>query len=757
MTPEQIWQAALGELQLQMTRATFDMWLRDTVLHEYLPRSDDDPATFVLRANTHHAQEWLRTKLNPTIQRTLTGISGAPVAIRVDVATNASSDEQPDSTETASESAELSAQPGWRALQGVLDQASHGTTQAPAPAAHRASTQPAAGTANTLYVRALARTAYESIVKPHQVVRVPRVFLTRWLRLLGPRRAWLVVSFWQFAYLAGLYPHNQGRKMTQGWLPVSGKAVARGAGLSSSTFWEYLAEPGLLKWFIHDEQRGQYKVGANARPQQDVNKYAVWLSPPLTPADQAHLRAWIASHAPTPGLPGLLVALETAMHTPPTDLLAADPAAPTPEESRPLTIAALSLQAVPNARLSVRGEEALANLCDELYAHLYNVEQDTLFIRHYFIKNWLPRIKHGAAWLVTYLRDRCSQIETNAGLDETFWVERGLETLTQLTGANDKRQVRRWLQKASRKEADEWTVADLAAVVQTRKCSDQRVDMKFRVPARREMLTSPDWAQRAESLAEYELDSALDRLTSLSESVEIDDSETKMTPDGKGGRQASDKVMAISGLIEAGGDDHFLTHRGKGRRPNPNRVETPSGHIEVGGADQFPTGWHPKNESLINLKEVVVEENKEKILDNDWDLERLLDAGRIVGDLRERALAAEVPGESYVAWYLLGVRNRRSAKGHKGIENPAAYAASQVAKGRAKCDDEQFTKLANLGSLGVAACIYWQHNANGYADDPDWEPARKWKQLLGERVTLAELALDDEYKHVTTLIQTEGG
>ena len=31
MKPEQAWQAALGQLQMEMPKATFDTWVRDTI------------------------------------------------------------------------------------------------------------------------------------------------------------------------------------------------------------------------------------------------------------------------------------------------------------------------------------------------------------------------------------------------------------------------------------------------------------------------------------------------------------------------------------------------------------------------------------------------------------------------------------------------------------------------------------------------------------------------------------------------------
>lgn len=64
--PAQLWTTALGELELQMTRATFDMWLRDT---RCVGIDDDD--TLVIAVKNGYAVEWLENRLYPVIERTL--------------------------------------------------------------------------------------------------------------------------------------------------------------------------------------------------------------------------------------------------------------------------------------------------------------------------------------------------------------------------------------------------------------------------------------------------------------------------------------------------------------------------------------------------------------------------------------------------------------------------------------------------------------------------------------------------------------
>ncbi len=71
-----LWHATLGELQGQMTRATFDSWGRPT---RAIVLADD----FVLvEVQSPYAKEWLENRLNTTIERTVTGILGRAVQVR---------------------------------------------------------------------------------------------------------------------------------------------------------------------------------------------------------------------------------------------------------------------------------------------------------------------------------------------------------------------------------------------------------------------------------------------------------------------------------------------------------------------------------------------------------------------------------------------------------------------------------------------------------------------------------------------------
>jgi chromosomal replication initiator protein len=75
MNANEIWHATLGELQLQMTKATFDTWVRPTHAIAY---TDGEMTVGV---HSPYAKEWLENRLQMTIARTVTGIVGRSVDV----------------------------------------------------------------------------------------------------------------------------------------------------------------------------------------------------------------------------------------------------------------------------------------------------------------------------------------------------------------------------------------------------------------------------------------------------------------------------------------------------------------------------------------------------------------------------------------------------------------------------------------------------------------------------------------------------
>ena len=70
--PEELWQVALEELRLQMTKATFNQWLLGSAV---VPQAST-PLSLTVAVRNRYAQEWLTHRLHNVIVRTLGAVAG---------------------------------------------------------------------------------------------------------------------------------------------------------------------------------------------------------------------------------------------------------------------------------------------------------------------------------------------------------------------------------------------------------------------------------------------------------------------------------------------------------------------------------------------------------------------------------------------------------------------------------------------------------------------------------------------------------
>ena len=73
---EEIWRAVLEQLQLELTRATFDTWLRPT---RAVGREE---GVLVVRVASVYAREWLESRLQGMVERALERVTGEPLRVR---------------------------------------------------------------------------------------------------------------------------------------------------------------------------------------------------------------------------------------------------------------------------------------------------------------------------------------------------------------------------------------------------------------------------------------------------------------------------------------------------------------------------------------------------------------------------------------------------------------------------------------------------------------------------------------------------
>jgi chromosomal replication initiator protein len=72
MNADQAWQATLGQLQMDMSKAAYDTWVKNSKLVSY------QEGQFTIGVPNSFARDWLETRMTITVNRVLTGIMNLP-------------------------------------------------------------------------------------------------------------------------------------------------------------------------------------------------------------------------------------------------------------------------------------------------------------------------------------------------------------------------------------------------------------------------------------------------------------------------------------------------------------------------------------------------------------------------------------------------------------------------------------------------------------------------------------------------------
>jgi chromosomal replication initiator protein len=76
MKAEQAWQAVLGQLQMDMPKASFDTWVRNAEIVSY------EDNVFIIGVPNTYARDWLESRLTSKIKRLFCGIMNRTVSVR---------------------------------------------------------------------------------------------------------------------------------------------------------------------------------------------------------------------------------------------------------------------------------------------------------------------------------------------------------------------------------------------------------------------------------------------------------------------------------------------------------------------------------------------------------------------------------------------------------------------------------------------------------------------------------------------------
>jgi hypothetical protein len=263
MKAPQAWQAALGQLQLEMPKVAFDTWVRDA---EFISFEDD---IFTIGTHNAYARDWLADRLTSTIAKLLTGIMNQTVEVHFLVCENQDETDIEEDDEIAE-------------VEAVFD------------------------------------LPYDEIVGTG-ITAISAYFGRHHLSALGPNLAWLVVGFRQAAYSAGQRSGSCRHR-------ISERMIARWSGMYRGTFrrrkmkaetWDELQ--GFVKLI---DTRSSWAATEGETPHKHAHAYRVQMTMPLTTAHAYCLKQWLMQNVEAAGGPQAV--LELAATVPQKALLSDD-------------------------------------------------------------------------------------------------------------------------------------------------------------------------------------------------------------------------------------------------------------------------------------------------------------------------------------------------------------------------------------------------------------------------------------------------
>ena len=386
---EQAWQSVLGQLQLEMPKASFDTWVRDTK-----PVSYQD-GTLVIGVRNAYARDWLDNRLASTINRLLTGILGTGVTVEFVV----DGEETGDRRDGEDENKDLAR----------------------------------AGDVTWFELKARYTSLYDAIVDTNATVPLNAYFL-RFLPRTGPEVGCLYFAFRQVSFL--LTSRSSGTISERFHIDA---LVEWCGGMSRRTVQKYLMDPetwqkleGLVRRESTEKEWAIEDSGVRRLPV----KYTVELTLPLTPADAESLTSWfkarlIEGKSPHDLLELVLEVANTKDGNVETGLEELIPLANnynSTSEYPPMTVHAV-LQTVFGELVP---EKTLISYAVRL-EKLIMPSKDLVMVSHFFAKNIWPHLNPGPGWLVVIGKDR-----TFKGKRDTMVVEGGFREMARWLGLSEK-------------------------------------------------------------------------------------------------------------------------------------------------------------------------------------------------------------------------------------------------------------------------------------------------------------------------------
>lgn len=387
MNLEQAWGSVLSQLQMEMPRASFDTWVRDT------EASSLEDGVLTITTRNAYARDWLESRLASTVQRLLVGILNQSVSVQFVVRDSPNEELEPDDKEDDEQ--DVAIEPvQW------LD--------------------------------------YDKIVQPHKQV-VVKGYLRRLGMEIGPKAIWLYVGFHQAAWRV----HVNGK---ESGMALHSQDVMRFSGLSFGAFWRSLRHKGIqselngLVQRMDPPHERNYRRGRDGRPHRMPIRYQVCMTPRLTRADAiavySRLKTLLDQGATVLNALQELLAVEDVM-----ELLS-------PIESGHSNIQWNTVMDMARLEMGETHSKEVDLLAQELHRRIINSLGD-IHITHYFIKETIKQynLTPAQAWLVTVARDMAYLNARTGERREVVTFKRGYQEMAEVIGSNRYKTVQAWLNK----------------------------------------------------------------------------------------------------------------------------------------------------------------------------------------------------------------------------------------------------------------------------------------------------------------------
>lgn len=411
-SPEKAWQAAVANLESDMSRATFSTWVKPTHLVEF---SND---TFVIGCINAYGRDWLTDRLTTTLQRFLTGVLNREAKVSFVIC-----EQEVDGEEDLVQEENLDQE---------YDEE------------------------NPIELDIHYSSIRNILLEPGRVVRLP-VYNLRWLPYVGSQVIFLVMALWQEYYLAS------GGKGRKGSCKVSVRAerICQWAGISRAQFFRLLQTGSSLGWFTRKIDTDHEVDKRSGRAKKSSNKYELFESP-LTPGDAKDLKTFLLAHGIQDSP---LSALQLAISTNPKEIFQYPVRQPSEDFSKMIP-RHQTVQDVIRELVGHRLDGELGNLADQLADRLVT-QGDFILVTWYFLKHWLPMLGADAAMFILILRNLCYFNDETGEIRDEVWMDGGYEGIANRLGINNPRMVANWLpvriERGKRKDdLSERTVEELS-------------------------------------------------------------------------------------------------------------------------------------------------------------------------------------------------------------------------------------------------------------------------------------------------------